>query len=211
MKCTSSSFRYKTPTSICENDLKQMKIKWCSQKVWSSRRAAKPQSQAGPHVCPLDLECGFPEVLSPLKRSEVRRAFLPAACQRRILGDKSSTETERTQTQDTFQEFLQRTSASGTAEENKYGFLLSLTGFYTRSLNAAEQPEMRVTDRLQNFNLISREHLYGDTNQTAFFSLSRLIKTASQLKWQKKKKSWIDKRKQTSQGKQRHIKMCSWW
>lgn len=27
--------------------------------------------------------------------------------------------------------------------------------------------EMGLTDRLQNFNLISREHLYGDTNQTS--------------------------------------------
>lgn len=48
--------------------------------------------------------------------------------------------------------------------------------------------EMGLTDRLQNFNLISREHLYGDTNQTTVFPLSRSIKTASQLKWQKKKK-----------------------
>lgn len=44
--------------------------------------------------------------------------------------------------------------------------LLSLLAWF---LYAANQTEMEVTDKLQNFNLISREHLYGDTNQTPFF------------------------------------------
>lgn len=63
-----------------------------------------------------------------------------------------------------------------------------LDWFLYEGLNAVNHTEIGVTDRLQNYNLISREHLYGDTNQTTGFPLSRLIKSAWKLKRQKERR-----------------------
>ena len=145
----------------------------------------------------------FPAVLSPLKHSGVQLGFfsLPATCQRWLL--RSIKDSERRKVTDkktppvstAALQFLLGWSRKQVCleEQNKTSsmecFLLrrspSLSGFDMTASMQQTRAEMGLTDRLQNFNLISREHLYGDTNQTT----SRLIKTASQLKWQEKREN----------------------